>query len=121
MAAFFCAHKEKHYFCSVQQVITGMKQSVINKLNSFFTQQPVEKAWIFGSYSRGEETRESDIDILVRFDSKADITLFKYANMIASLEKLLHRKIDLVEEGQLKDFAKETVEQNKILIYERGA
>ena len=45
-----------------------MKQAIINKLREFFTLQPVEKAWVFGSYSRGEESRESDIDILVRFD-----------------------------------------------------
>lgn len=46
----------------------NMKQAIINKLREFFTLQPVEKAWVFGSYSRGEESRESDIDILVRFD-----------------------------------------------------
>lgn len=31
------------------------------------------------------------------------------------------KKIDLVEEGQLKDFAKDSAEQDKILIYEREA
>lgn len=41
-----------------------MKQSIINKLKEFFTLQPVEKVWLFGSYSRGEETRESDIDMV---------------------------------------------------------
>ena len=84
-----------------------MKQAIINKLREFFTLQPVEKAWVFGSYSRGEESRESDIDILVRFDKNANVTLFKY--------------IGIVKEGQLKDFAKESAEQDKILIYEREA
>ena len=56
----------------------NMKQAIINKLREFFTLQPVEKAWVFGSYSRGEESRESDIDILVRFDKNANVTLFKY-------------------------------------------
>jgi predicted nucleotidyltransferase len=96
-----------------------MKQAVINKLNDFFALQPVEKAWVFGSYSRGEETRESDIDILVRFDPHATITLFKYAGMINSLRQLLHKKIDLIEEGQLKDFAEESANTDKVLIYER--
>ena len=90
-----------------------MKQAIINKLREFFTLQPVEKAWVFGSYSRGEESRESDIDILVRFD--------KYIGIVNALQSLLHKKIDLVEEGQLKDFAKESAEQDKILIYEREA
>ena len=83
--------------------------------------QPVEKAWEFGSYSRGEESRESDIDILVRFDKNANVTLFKYISIVNTLQSLLHKKIDLVEEGQLKDFAKESAEQDKILIYEREA
>lgn len=98
-----------------------MNQGIVNKLNSFFIHQPVEKAWVFGSYSRDEETHDSDIDILVRFDSNANITLFKYAGMVDELERLLQKKIDLVEEGQIKDFAKDSVERNKILIYERRA
>ena len=98
-----------------------MKQAIINKLREFFTLQPVEKAWVFGSYSRGEESRESDIDILVRFDKNANVTLFKYISIVNTLQSLLHKKIDLVEEGQLKDFAKESAEQDKILIYEREA
>ena len=76
---------------------------------------------MFGSYSRGEESRESDIDILVRFDKNANVTLFKYIGIVNALQSLLHKKIDLVEEGQLKDFAKESAEQDKILIYEREA
>lgn len=51
-----------------------MKQVIVNKLKVFFKLQPIEKAWVFGSYSRGEETHESDIDMLVRFDSNANIT-----------------------------------------------
>lgn len=98
-----------------------MKQTIINKLQQFFACQPIEKAWVFGSYSRGEETQNSDIDILVRFAKDANITLFKYVSIADALQKLLHKKIDLVEEGQLKDFAKNSAEQDKILIYEREA
>ena len=98
-----------------------MKQTIINKLKQFFASQPIEKAWVFGSYSRGEETKDSDIDILVRFAKDANITLFKYVSIADALQKLLHKKIDLVEEGQLKEFAKHSAEQDKILIYEREA
>ncbi|MCM1030338.1 MAG: nucleotidyltransferase domain-containing protein [Oscillibacter sp.] len=98
-----------------------MKQAIIHKLQNFFSLQPIEKAWVFGSYSRGEETKDSDMDILVRFAKNANITLFKYVSISNALQELLHIKIDLVEEGQLKDFAKESAEQDKILIYEREA
>jgi predicted nucleotidyltransferase len=98
-----------------------MEQRLINKLKRFFALQPIEKAWIFGSYSRGEETHHSDVDILVRFDRNETITLFKYVNLLDALQQLLRRKVDLVEEGQIKEFAKDSVEQSKILIYEREA
>ena len=87
-----------------------MRQNIINKLRTFFAFQPIERAWLFGSFSRGNDARGSDIDILVRYRD-AQITLFKYAGMVNSLQKLLHKKVDLVEEGQLKDFAIESAKK----------
>ena len=96
-----------------------MKQNIVHKLQAFFPSYPIEKAWVFGSYARGDETRKSDIDIMVSFDKDAQISLFDYIGMMNDLEDLFHRKIDLVEEGQLRTWARESVEQEKILIYER--
>ena len=96
-----------------------MKQAIINKLQGFFPAYPVEKAWIFGSYARGEETRKSDLDVLVRFDKNATITLIDYAKIMNNLSDLLHKKVDLVQEGTLYKFAQESVEDDKILVYER--
>ena len=96
-----------------------MKQDLINKLQAFFPAYPIEKAWIFGSYARGEETRKSDMDIMVRFQQDADISLLDYVKIMNRLQKVLHKKIDLVEEGTLYNFAKASVEQDKILVYER--
>lgn len=74
-----------------------MKQTIIDELKQFFTCQPIEKAWIFGSYSRSEETEDSDIDILVRFIKDANITLFKYVSIANALQEplqeLLHKKL----------------------------
>lgn len=76
-----------------------MKQVISNKLQDFFSLQPIEKAEVFGSHARGEETQGSDIDILVRFDKEAHITLFKYVSIIEALKKILHKKVDLVEKA----------------------
>jgi len=96
-----------------------MKQAIINKLQGFFPAYPVEKAWIFGSYARGEDTRISDLDVLVRFDKNATITLIDYAKIMNNLSDLLNKKVDLVQEGTLYKFAQESVEKDKILVYER--
>jgi len=74
---------------------------------------------LFGSYARGEETRKSDVDLLVRFLSDADISGLDYIGYKIDFEDLLHKKVDLVEEGALFDFAVPYVEQDKKLIYER--
>ena len=94
--------------------------SIIPAIQGYFATQPITKAWLFGSYSRGEETVGSDVDILVSFDKDAKISLFKYADIICHLEALLKQKVDLVEEGTLLPFAQRTANEDKILIYERG-
>jgi predicted nucleotidyltransferase len=97
-----------------------MNPTIVKKLQMALPNYPIEKAWIFGSYSRGEETRKSDIDIMVQFDKSAVITLFDYSGIQLDLQDLLHRKVDLVQEGYLYKFAQESAEKEKILIYERS-
>jgi predicted nucleotidyltransferase len=96
-----------------------MKQSIVNKLKTALPAYPIEKAWIFGSYARGEETHKSDVDLLVRFDKNARISLLGYAHIMNSLTDTLHKKVDLVKEGTLYPSIAQHVEQDKILIYER--
>jgi predicted nucleotidyltransferase len=96
-----------------------MNQKLISKINNYLLTQPIEKAWIFGSYARSEESKESDLDILVDFSPNSNITLFKYTHIVNELQLLTGKKIDLVENGQLKDFAQESAGKEKILIYER--
>ena len=96
-----------------------MNQLISNKLNSFFPAYPVEKAWLFGSYARGEETENSDIDILVKFNNDADISLFDYIGIKLDLEENLQKSVDLVEDGFLLQYARKTADKNKVLIYER--
>lgn len=96
------------------------KNSIIPSIQGYFATLPITKAWLFGSYSRGEESAESDVDILVVFDKDAKISLFKYADIICQLETILNHKVDLVEEGTLLPFAQETADKDKVLIYERA-
>ena len=100
--------------------ILPMNANVIDNIRQYFSTQPVRKAWLFGSYSRGEETTQSDVDILVEFDrSGKPVTLLTYARMWRELEERLGRNVDLVEDGTLKTYAVESVNRDKRLIYER--
>ena len=40
-------------------------QTMIQQIADYFKTQPVLKAWLLGSYARGEERKDSDIDILI--------------------------------------------------------
>ena len=86
----------------------------------YFKTQPVLKAWLFGSFARGEATPQSDVDLLVQLDySKLDG--FGFFGMWGDLERLLGRQVDLVTEAGLAPYTRESVERDKQLIYERTA
>lgn len=95
-------------------------QKIKQLLSEYFKDQPVLKAWLFGSFARGEENEASDVDILVVIDRSQPVG-FKFFGMWNDLEKLLDRRVDFVTENSLADFARESVEHDKILIYERAA
>ncbi len=85
----------------------------------YFKTQPVVRAWLFGSFARGEETSESDVDILVQYDDTARISLLTISHMMGELERSTGRRVDLIEDGCLMPFAVESVNRDKRLIYER--
>ena len=93
-------------------------QQMVPKIQDFFANQPIRKAWLFGSFSRGEERPDSDVDILVEYENSDEISLFTISRMNNSLKKILNRNVDLVEEGCLLPFAVESVYKDRILIYE---
>ena len=96
-------------------------KNMIKLIANYFKTQPVLKAWLFGSYARGEETAQSDVDILVVFDKNENISLLKHIAIAYGLEDLLGKKVDLITDGTLLPFAKKTADNDKILIYERAS
>ena len=101
-------------------MISKNVQEMIPKIQKFCGSQPIVKAWLLGSCSRGEESQDSDVDILVECDRQnTRISLMKIAGMMLGLEDVLHRKVDMVEASRLLPFAQESVNQDKFLVYER--
>jgi len=98
-----------------------MNNQLINVIRAYFATQPVLKAWLFGSYARGEQTPDSDVDILVVFDQEngRKVSLLRHIGIALGLQDLIGKKVDLITEGTLLPFAKETADKDKVLIYER--
>jgi len=95
-------------------------QVLTQQIAEYFKTQPVLKAWLFGSYARGEQTEDSDVDILVEFDRTNPIGLFAYVRMQRELEERLNRKVDLVEAGTLRPAAQMSANRDLKIIYERS-
>lgn len=94
-------------------------RNLLPQVRQYLASQPIDRAWVFGSYSRGEERLDSDIDILVQYRDADKISLFTISRIMCALSKLLKRKVDLVEEDRLLSFAAPGALQDRILIYER--
>ena len=97
-----------------------MSEDMTQTIRDYLATQPVLKAWIFGSYARGEKRDDSDVDLLVEFDhDNATIGLMQYCHIMNELSDHIWEKIDLVENGTLLPFAEQTANKDKRLIYER--
>ncbi|MGM0470583.1 MAG: nucleotidyltransferase family protein [Promethearchaeati archaeon] len=68
----------------------------------------VSKLGIFGSFIRGENTKESDIDFLVEFE-KGEKNFNNFINLAFFLENLLNRKIDLLTIESLSPYMKSEI------------
>ena len=98
-----------------------MNQSIASKIAEYFATKPVVRAYIFGSYARGENGPDSDIDILVTFDRTAKVSLFDHVSMAYDLQDLLGMEVDLVTEGTLLPRVAAPADHDKVLVYERAS
>ena len=120
LAPSFSRHFPRNFFGSCGDFCIFACRNMTEKITEYFKTQPVLKAWLFGSFARGEETENSDVDILVEFDRSLPIGLFAYVRMCRELGEKIGRKVDLVEEGTLRPAAQLTASRDLKVIYERS-
>ncbi len=89
-----------------------------NILSRYFETQPVLKAFLFGSFARGEANANSDIDILVELDHSKPVGL-KFVSMQLELQDLLQSKVDLVSSNGISKYILPIIESEKQLLYAR--
>jgi len=71
---------------------------------------------IFGSYTRGEQTKKSDVDILVEFSEDAEIGFFKFLDLEEFLSRELGVKVDLVTKNALKPYIGKRILQEVVMV-----
>ena len=95
-----------------------ISSSDIKTLQNYFSTQPVLKAYLFGSYSRNNAQKDSDIDVLVDLDYVSSIGL-EFVQMQLDLQELFSQKVDLVSSRGLSKYIQPIIENEKVMIYER--
>ena len=76
----------------------------------------VETIGIFGSYTRGEQTKKSDVDILVEFSEDAEVGFFKFLDLEEFLARKLGVKVDLVTKNALKPYIGKRILQEVVMV-----
>jgi uncharacterized protein len=85
-------------------------------ISPIFKEYGIKRAGLFGSFSRGEETSKSDVDILVSLGKP--MGMFKYMHMVRDIEQKLGRKVDIVTENSINKFLKPYIIKDLQSIYE---
>ena len=76
-------------------------QEIKKMINKILKKYNIDKAYIFGSYARGEATESSDIDIMIK---KGNLTtLLELSKMAIEIEEKFKKNVDIVTEESYTD------------------
>ena len=94
------------------------RKDILKQLQNGIKKFPeVEKAWIYGSFSREDDGPKSDVDIALQTNST--FTYFDLAEVQHQLENSINRKVDVGFIDSFKPYILEHVKPDLKLIYER--
>lgn len=96
-------------------------ETVLSIISSISKEYPaIEQAFLFGSFARGTQSSESDVDVQLILDRNERFNLRDLSRFAKRIEELTHRECDIVTADDLNDaeFAK-NLEAERILAYER--
>ena len=79
----------------IKSILAGQKQMLSEKYG-------VIELGVFGSYARGGQKSQSDVDIIIEFAENANVTLLDFIRIENYLSDVLGVKVDLVEKSALK-------------------
>ncbi len=96
--------------------ITKMNiQNIKAKILPLIKRHGISKLGLFGSCVRGEMSDDSDIDILVEIDN--DISLLDFVGIKLEFEKVLGRKVDLIEYCTIKPLMRDKILKEQVVLF----
>ena len=91
-------------------------QSKIEKLREICVANEIEMLGVFGSVARGEDTEESDVDLLVKLGKR--LSLIGFIRLEDKFVEVLGREVDLATEDSLHPLIRQNVLSDLKIIYE---
>jgi len=92
-------------------------QAIKKKILPILKRQGVIKAAVFGSFARGEMTKNSDIDILVKLAKNK--SLLDLVGLKLDLEEKLDRDVDVISYGGIHPLLRDIILREQKIIYGR--
>lgn len=89
-------------------------EEIKKKIIPILKRHGVTRAGIFGSVVRGEETKESDIDVLVEIESR--MSLLDFVGLKLELEDALGKRVDLGEYSAIKPIIREQILSEEVAV-----
>ena len=96
----------------------NLSEKQVDSIKTYFRDKPITKAYLFGSYARGEANDNSDIDLLIALDPEIPVGL-EFAQFKIDLVKLLASDVDLITTKGVSKYLKPLIDKDKIMLYER--
>ncbi len=91
------------------------KEEIFEKIARILKNQGAIKIAVFGSYVRGEERPESDIDIIVEFSERK--SLLELVRIERQLSEVLGIKVDLLTEKSISPYLIDAIRKEMEVIY----
>ncbi|MEM6842891.1 MAG: nucleotidyltransferase domain-containing protein [Bacteroidota bacterium] len=86
------------------------------KKSDLFADYQLVKLGLFGSFARGEETEESDIDLIVEFEPNTENLSEKKRHIKSLVEKQFNCEVDICREKYIKPYFKSYILQSTIYV-----
>jgi len=100
------------YFIMERKKSVKKIESIKKKIIPILKKNKVSRAGIFGSYARGEETKDSDVDILVEFNG----SLLDLVDLEIGLRKILKKKVDLLTYAGISPYLQKRILDEEVRI-----
>ncbi|MBT9164345.1 MAG: hypothetical protein DDT22_00300 [candidate division WS2 bacterium] len=91
------------------------REEIFEKIIRMLKNRGVKKIAIFGSYVRGEEKPESDIDVIVEFSERR--SLLEIVGIEQELSDAIGLKVDLLTEKSISPYLIDRIKKEMVVIY----